>query len=146
LQLSADVVLVATGSYPYRPPGVPFHDPRVYDSDTLLTLEEIPGTLLVIGGGGIGCEYACIFTALGTRGTRVEKRGGIAGGMDGEVAEALRAEMEANGVTFRLNDSVDSFGGGEDEVEVRLVSGATARAAAVLVSSGRCGQTGALGL
>src|SRR5947199_357912 len=72
--IQADCSLLATGSYPYRPPEFPFHDPRVYDSDTILALHEIPRTLLVVGGGVIGCEYACTFAALGVEVTVVEKR------------------------------------------------------------------------
>src|SRR5207248_2049785 len=89
LHLQADVILIATGSYPYRPAVFPFHDPRIFDSDTILTLQDIPASLLVVGGGVIGCEYACIFNALGVQVTVVEKRAAIAGGMDAEVAESL---------------------------------------------------------
>src|SRR5262249_12192612 len=67
VNLTGSIILIATGSYPFRPAVFPFHDPRVFDSDTVLTLQEIPGTMLVVGGGVIGCEYACIFAALGTR-------------------------------------------------------------------------------
>src|SRR5262249_32127329 len=56
-QIHGDYILIATGSYPYRPPSYPFHDPRVYDSDTVLNLHEIPSSLLVVGGGVVGCEY-----------------------------------------------------------------------------------------
>ena len=65
--LRGDVILIATGSHPYRPSNLPFHDPRVFDSDTILNLEAIPPTMLVAGGGVIGCEYACMFAALGIK-------------------------------------------------------------------------------
>jgi NAD(P) transhydrogenase len=145
LLLHGDVILIATGSYPYRPPVFPFHDPRIYDSDTILTLEDIPGTLLVVGGGVIGCEYACIFAALGVHVTVVEKRGSLVAGMDGEIAESLHEQMASAGVRFFLNDSVESVRS-NGLVEVKLTSGEVVRTHAVLVSSGRCGQTGALGL
>ena len=143
LHLTGDIVLLATGSFPYRPSVFPFHDPRVYDSDTILTLTEIPATLLVVGGGVIGCEYACIFAALGTRVTVVEKRGGIVGGIDEEIAGSLREQMAASGVRFLLNDGVKEVRE-NGLVEVYLQSGAVERSHAVLVSSGRCGQTGSL--
>src|SRR5262249_58621626 len=60
-QIEGGVILIATGSHPYRPEGLPFTDPRIFDSDTILTLQEIPETMLVVGGGVMGCEYACIF-------------------------------------------------------------------------------------
>jgi NAD(P) transhydrogenase len=141
--LHADFVLIATGSYPFRPPVFPFHDPRVFDSDTILTIQGIPPTLLVVGGGVIGCEYACIFNALGVQVTVVERRGSLVGGMDHEIAAALQAQMEAAGIQFLYNDSVESINESE-RIEVRLKSGVELRADSVLVSSGRCGNTEAL--
>jgi NAD(P) transhydrogenase len=145
VNLTAGVILIATGSYPFRPPVFPFHDPRVFDSDTVLTLQEIPGTMLVVGGGVIGCEYACIFAALGTRVTVVEKRGVLISSMDREISESLRERMQAAGIRCLLDDGVESV---KDNgiIEVRLQSGEVERVHAVLVSSGRCGQTGSLGL
>src|SRR4051794_25296739 len=140
LHLRADVFLIATGSYPHRPPVFPFHDPRIFDSDTILTLPDIPASLLVVGGGVIGCEYACIFNALGLQVTVVEKRGSIVGGMDHEVADSLKVQMEEAGIRFLLNDSVVSVRDA-DAIEVELQSGAEVKAHAVLVSSGRCGNT-----
>src|SRR5689334_21570832 len=74
LTLTGDYILIATGSHPFRPPVFPFHDPRVYDSDTILNLHDIPGEMLVVGGGVIGCEYACMFAALGIHVTLLEGR------------------------------------------------------------------------
>jgi NAD(P) transhydrogenase len=145
LHISGDVVLLATGSYPYRPTVFPFHDPRVYDSDSVLTLQDIPETMLVVGGGVIGCEYACMFAALGVQITLVEKRGSLLGGVDAEISQSLRERMEADGVRFLMNDSVAAVRCG-DKVEVELASGKEVRVDAVLVSSGRCGQTEALNL
>jgi NAD(P) transhydrogenase len=101
--------------------------------------------MLVVGGGVIGCEYACIFAALGTRVTVVEKRDSLIGGMDREIRESLRERMEAAGIHCLFNDGVESV---KDNgiIEVHLLSGETVRVHSVLVSSGRCGQTGTLGL
>src|SRR5207237_128848 len=63
--LRTDIILIATGTYPHRPSHIPFDDDQVYDSDTILALDEIPTSLMVLGAGVIGCEYACIFAALG---------------------------------------------------------------------------------
>ena len=145
VRLTGDVFLIATGSYPFRPKVFPFHDPRVYDSDSILTLQAIPPAMLVIGGGVIGCEYACIFAALGVKVTIVEKRGLIIGSMDREISESLRSQMEDVGVAFIMNDEVAAVTS-SDRVEVKLMSGQTVRVDAVLVSSGRSGQTIGLGL
>lgn len=145
IKLQADMFLVATGSYPFRPKNFPFHDPRIFDSDTILTLDEIPKSMVVVGGGVIGCEYACMFAALGVHVTVVEKREQIVGGMDNEISGSLQTRMEAAGITFCMNDSIQSVEC-NDKVALYLESGSTLHTHAVLVSSGRCGQTGALGL
>jgi NAD(P) transhydrogenase len=65
--LRAQAILLATGSHPFLPPDVPFEDPDVHDPVEILSLDRIPRSLLVVGGGSVGCEYASIFTALGCR-------------------------------------------------------------------------------
>src|SRR2546425_5004425 len=60
--VTGDIILIATGSSPFRPPGIPFDNHRIYDSDSILRMKVIPKTMDVIGGGVIGCEYACTFS------------------------------------------------------------------------------------
>jgi NAD(P) transhydrogenase len=143
--IQAEKILIATGSYPFRPANLPFYDSRVYDSDTILSLHEIPATMLVVGGGVIGCEYACTFAALGVETALVERRGGLLDFLDREVAEALRIQMEALGIRVFLNDVVDEVRTGDD-LEVQLQSGTVLRVQTVLGSSGRCGNTEVLAL
>ena len=143
--LEGQVILLAPGSYPYRPAVFPFHDPRVYDSDTILTLQEIPPTMLVVGGGVIGCEYACMFAALGIQVTLVEKRPRIMDFLDVDVTELLETRMQAAGVRLLFADSVASIEAG-DLLEVRCHSGTVLKVHTILVSSGRCGNVEALGL
>jgi NAD(P) transhydrogenase len=144
-QISADKVLVATGSYPYRPTVFPFHDPRVHDSDTVLTLQEIPASVLVVGGGVIGCEYACIFAVLGIQVTVVEKRDRLINFLDTELSMALRLRMEAMGIRVLTDDGVKSVRPGE-KLAAELQSGVGLNVDTILVSSGRCGNTAGLGL
>lgn len=145
IRLRAEKILVATGSYPFRPTMFPFHDPRILDSDTILALDKIPARLAVVGGGVIGCEYACMFQTLGTAVTVIEKRDRILGSVDQEISHALQSQMESQGTRFHLGTGVSRV---EDNGCIRLFldSGEVVEADAVLVSSGRCGQTGALGL
>jgi NAD(P) transhydrogenase len=145
LTVRGEKILIATGSYPVRPPDFPFHDPRVYDSDTILTLHEIPKSMLVVGGGVVGCEYACMFAALGIEVTVVEKRTRLIDSLDAEIAELLRAQMAAMGVRFQMPDSVARVQTA-DPIEVRFQSGTVLRVETILVSAGRCGQTEALDL
>ena len=65
--LQADFILIATGASPHRPPGIPFDDVRICDSDTIFRIERIPKTMTVVGGGVIGSEFACTFSALGVQ-------------------------------------------------------------------------------
>jgi NAD(P) transhydrogenase len=146
-RLSARVVLIATGSSPLRPAGVPFDDPDVEDSDTILDLDRIPDSLAVVGGGVIGCEYACIFAALGTKITIIEGRDTLMGFLDREMSEGLRVGLEREGHHIRLGDAVSSIeripGGA---LRIRLKSAAELTVDKVLYSAGRAGNTRGLGL
>ncbi len=144
-EIQGDVILLATGSYPYRPPNFTFHDPRVYDSDTILALHDIPPSMLVVGGGVIGCEYACMFAALGIQVTLVEKRERLLEFLDAEISEALRVQMGALGIRIFMADGVTEVRGG-DEFEVRFQSGPVLRVHTILVSAGRLGHTQTLAL
>ena len=146
-RLSASVFLIATGSSPLRPTGVPFDDPDVEDSDTILDLDRIPDSLAVVGGGVIGCEYACIFAALGTRITIIERRGTLMEFLDREISEALRRGLERDGHQILLGDGVHSIERvPNDCLLIRLTSGAALRVDKVLYSAGRTGNTRGLGL
>ena len=71
-ELFGDVILIATGSSPYHPPEIQFDGELIFDSDTILNMKKIPKTMVVVGGGVVGTEYASIFTALGIRVTLIE--------------------------------------------------------------------------
>ena len=145
-RLHGDAILIATGATPFRPETFNFTDPRVYDSDSILGLREIPRSMLVVGGGVIGCEYACTFAALGIKVRLVEKRERIILSLDGEIATALQAEMWEMGVRLHLGDTVDSIQYGAEQIDVALKSGTVVHVHTILVSSGRMGNTGALNL
>ena len=146
-RLTADVILIATGSSPHRPPGVPFDDPDVEDSDTILDLDRIPQSLAVVGGGVIGCEYACLFGALGTAITIVEGRESLMGFLDGELSSGLQTALARDRHQVLLGDavlSVERVPGGP--LRLRLRSGKTLEVDKVLYSAGRAGNTRGLGL
>ena len=145
LHLRGEFMLIATGSYPHRPPVFPFHDPRVFDSDTILTMTEIPRSMLVVGGGVIGCEYACMFTAIGVKVSLVETRERLMPFLDGEISDSMRQQMESLGVTFLMPDGVESVEN-DELIRVRLKSGTVVETHTVLVASGRNGNTESLGL
>jgi NAD(P) transhydrogenase len=149
-RLTADVLLVATGSHPVRPDSIPFDGETVVDSETLLTLREIPTRLIVIGGGVIGCEYAGTFAALGVRVTLINARERLLTQLDADVSDALCAEMTRRlGVQVLLNAEVRTIrleGGDRPVATVVLTDGTELVADCVLYSIGRAGATAGLGL
>lgn len=100
--IPTEKIMVATGSRPRRPADVPFDGWRVVDSDGILSLETMPKSIVIFGAGVIGCEYACIFGALGVDTTLVDGRTQIMQSMDHEMTHALRMSMESLGVKFIL--------------------------------------------
>ena len=144
--LSGDIIMIATGSSPHRPPEFQFTDRRIYDSDSILTLREVPPTMLVAGGGVIGSEYACMFAELGVQVTIVEKRDRLVGFLDNEIGDALQTAMLSMGVNLLTGDAIDTLHYESDRIVVRLHSGKTIPTHAILVSSGRAGNTSGLNL
>jgi NAD(P) transhydrogenase len=139
--LRSDVFLIATGSSPRRSPEIPWDDPRVYDSDTILRLPKIPQTLVVIGGGVIGSEYACTFAALGVEVSVVDRNAALLPFLDREIAAALERAMTRLGIRFRKPARVSRCQGRPQGVEVCLEGGESLLAEAVLVSAGRVSNT-----
>lgn len=150
-RISAEVILLATGSHPLRPPGIPFDGETVVDSESLLSLPAIPARLAVIGGGVIGCEYASIFGALGVHVTLINSSERLLTQFDPDVSEALQADLTRRlGVQIVRNASVTSVSvEASDRQKVAVVTfadGNTLVADCVLYSVGRHGNTESLGL
>ena len=101
-KVTGKVILVSTGSRPRRPDNIPFDGWRVVDSDDILQLENLPSSILIFGAGVIGCEFACIFSALGVKTTIVDTRSRIMQSIDREISEELMKTMEDIGVQFKL--------------------------------------------
>jgi NAD(P) transhydrogenase len=101
--ITGEFILIATGSVPFHPANIPFNDPDVEDSDSILDLDRLPVSMTVIGGGVIGCEYASMFAALGVRVTLIEPRSELLAFLDAEISEALRVALIGLGIDVRLN-------------------------------------------
>ncbi|TNE85144.1 MAG: Si-specific NAD(P)(+) transhydrogenase [Deltaproteobacteria bacterium] len=145
-QLRAEHIVIATGSRPYRPPGIDFGHPRVCDSDTILNLTETPGTLAIVGAGVIGCEYASIFRNLGVKVQLINGRSELLSFLDDEIVDALAYHLRDRGVTIRHNETVDSVEVVGEKVVLSLKSGKRVRADVLLYAAGRSGNTEALNL
>ncbi|HVE77494.1 MAG TPA: Si-specific NAD(P)(+) transhydrogenase [Gemmatimonadaceae bacterium] len=146
-QISGDVFLVATGAMPHRPEHVPFDGNAVVDSDMLLLLPAIPSSLIVVGGGVIGCEYACTFAALGAQVTLVNARDRLITHVDGDASEALRQHMTGRlGVNVVSGAEVTRVEAERGVGQVTLADGTALHAECVLYCDARVGNTAALGL
>jgi NAD(P) transhydrogenase len=143
--LEAPVTLIATGSRPFRPPGIDFDDPDVYDSDQVVDLDRPVGRLVVIGGGVIGCEYASIFRALGSDVVLVNNARRLVSFLDDDVIDGLTAAFRAQGIEVVLDAGRATVGRDARGLTVE-VGGDVRRPDAVLFAAGRVGNTEHLGL
>lgn len=104
----ADKIVIAVGTKPADSPRVPINGRTIINSDQILDLQSLPKTLIVVGGGVIGVEYTCMFSALGVRVTLVEKRPRLLEFADQEIVEALSYHLRDSRVTMRLHEEVES--------------------------------------
>jgi len=104
----ADYILIAVGTKPASTPKVPINGKTIVNSDQILELNQLPRTMIVVGGGVIGVEYTCMFAALGVRVTLVEKRPRLLEFADQEIVEALSYHLRDSRVTMRLHEEVES--------------------------------------
>jgi NAD(P) transhydrogenase len=144
--LSGDVFLIATGSRPHRPAEIPFDDKSIFDSDSILRMGRIPQSLVVIGGGVIGVEYASIFAALGVKVTLLDGRDRLMPFLDKEISEQLRRRLKELGVNLFLNNRSTSFEKTGDGVRIAVQGGASIEAETALLAAGRRAMVGGLGL
>jgi NAD(P) transhydrogenase len=145
-ELTADKIVIATGTRPARPSNVAFDDRSVLDSDGILCLQSIPASLVVVGAGVIGIEYASIFAALGSKVTVVERRDRMLEFCDEEVVQALMYHLRELAVTFRFRETVAAVELHSGRSLTILASGKTIPADVVMYSAGRIGATENLGL
>jgi NAD(P) transhydrogenase len=145
--VTAPAILIATGTKPAVSPTVPINGRTIINSDQIMMMPEIPKTLIVVGGGVIGVEYACMFAVLGVRVTVIEKRPRLLEFADSEMAEALSYHLRDIRATMRLNEEVSSVqevpGCG---VQAKLKSNKVVNGDALLYAVGRQGNVESLNL
>ncbi|HWE49312.1 MAG TPA: Si-specific NAD(P)(+) transhydrogenase [Bryobacteraceae bacterium] len=142
----APFVIVATGTKPAASPLVKINGLNIINSDQILSMPEIPRTLVVVGGGVIGVEYACMFAALGVRVILVEKRPRLLEFADTEIVEALSYHLRDNRVTMRMNEEVESVEEHPTGVVANLKSKKKISCDALLYAVGRQGNVDELNL
>ena len=141
----ADNVLLCTGSSPSVPPIPGIDSGQVVDSTGILNRETLPDHLIVVGGGVIGCEFACMYASVGVPVTVLEAMPEICPNLDAEVAATLREELTKKGVNFKLDTKVESID--EKSVSFANADGSDSLDGdLVLVATGRTPNTKGLGL
>jgi NAD(P) transhydrogenase len=142
-----EYIILATGTKPASNPKVPINGRNIINSDQILAMPQVPRTLIVVGGGVIGVEYACMFATLGVRVIIVEKRPRLLEFADTEMVEALSYHMRDSRATMRLNEEVESVEELPDgKVAANLVSKKRIVADALLYAVGRGGNVEPLNL
>jgi len=146
-QIQGDYILVATGSYPFQPKGIPFDGKRIHDSDTILEITRFPKSLCVVGAGVIGCEYTTIFSTMGTKVYLVNNKDKILPFADTEIADELVKKMKQSGVSILFNTSIKEIqvpSSDEEEIQVTLENGESFGVDMFLFAAGRSGNTSEL--
>ncbi len=140
LQLHADKVVIASGSRPFRPAGVDFNHPRVFDSDTILDLSYKPQSVTIYGAGVIGCEYASMLRNLKIKVNLVNTRSKLLEFLDDEIIDALSYHLRESGVLIRHDETFERIEGRDDGVVLYLQSGKQVKTDVLLWANGRSGN------
>ena len=143
-RLRAETILIATGGRPAMPdiPGIEL----AIDSDRVFDLPALPGRVVIVGGGYIACEFACILRGLGARVTLLYRSGMLLRGFDGDLRAVLCEEMRKTGIDVRLNTNAVSLARAPGGVAVATTAGDAIEAEQVLFATGRKPNVAGLGL
>ncbi|VFP82096.1 Si-specific NAD(P)(+) transhydrogenase [Candidatus Erwinia haradaeae] len=145
-RLTAQKFVLACGSRPYHPPNIDFHNPRIYDSDSILNLQHDLNHIIIYGAGVIGCEYASIFRGLSIKVDLINTRNRLLAFLDQEMSDSLSYHLWNNGVVIRPNEELQKIEAVPDGIIVHLQSGKKIKAGCFLYANGRSGNTHSLSL
>lgn len=146
LRLEAEQFIIASGSSPYRPADIDFNHPRIFDSDSILSLQETPWRITIFGAGVIGCEYASILANLDLKVTLVNTRDRLLSFLDAEITDALSYHLRDQGVLILHNEDYESILTTDETVELHCKSGKVVKSDILLWANGRTGNTKEMGL
>jgi dihydrolipoamide dehydrogenase len=136
-EVDADKIIISTGSRPAQIPVFPFDGKRVLSSDHAINPDSIPGSLLIVGAGVIGCEFAFIYKEFGSDVTMVEMMPNAVSTEDAEISQLLERELKKNKIKLLTATSVEKVDVREDGVSAHLSNGKDIEAEKILVSIGR---------
>ncbi|MEJ6078505.1 Si-specific NAD(P)(+) transhydrogenase [Vibrio sp. 1-Bac 57] len=144
--ITAQDIIIATGSRPYHPADIDFNSPNVYDSDTILSLDYQPQHIVIYGAGVIGCEYASIFRGLGVKTDLVNTRDRLLSFLDAEMSDALSYHFRNSGMILRHDEEYQKVEHSSEGVVIHFKSGKKMKADCLLYANGRTGNTDLLNL
>ena len=142
---AADAVVLASGSYPRSLPGLEVDGHRVLTSEHALALDHVPASVVVLGGGVIGCEFASVWRSFGADVTIVEALPRLLAGEDAEVSAALQRAFRKRGIDVRVDTPFEAVEATDEGVRVTVRGGGTVEAELLLVAVGRGPVTDGLG-
>ncbi|TNF52351.1 dihydrolipoyl dehydrogenase [bacterium] len=145
-EIETDKIIIATGSRPAQIPVFPFDGKNIFSSNDALNLEKIPGSLLIIGAGVIGCEFAFIYREFGSEITMVEMMPRAVSTEDEEISVLLERELKKKKIKLLTDVRVESVEVKEDSISVSLSDGKTLETEKILVSIGRSLNSKNIGL
>ena len=134
-------ILIAVGTVPFRPDDVPFDDTHVLDSDSMIETPRVPRSLVVVGAGVIGIEYATIFSAMDVPVTLIEPRETFLDFIDREIIDEFVHELRTRGLVIRLGVGVSKIERVGNAVITTLSDGRVLRSDMLLYAAGRKGAT-----
>ena len=144
--LTADKIIIATGSKPRNPTNIPFDQKIVLDSTRLLSIDQVPKKMIVLGGGIIGSEYASFFAMLGTEVVIIDKKEQMLPYLDKEIGMHLQSSLSKIGLKFIGNRDFDKIIRNKDGVELRLKDRSTINGEMLLYALGRVANVDHLGI
>ncbi len=144
--VKADKIIIATGSRPAHIPVFPFDGKHILSSDHAINPDSVPQSLLIVGAGVIGCEFAFIYREFGADVTMVEMMPNAVSTEDEEISQLLERELKKKKIKLLTNTRVEKVDVKDGGVSVQLSNGKTEEAEKVLVSIGRAVNTGDIGL
>jgi len=126
VELQAEYIIIAPGSYPFHPSNIPFDNKRIHDSDSILNITHFPQSIAVLGAGVIGCEYATIFSTMGTKVFLINRADKILSFIDGQIIKTFIDLMQHDEIDLLFNKSIASIESptpDHNKVRVSLESG-----------------------
>jgi len=144
--ITAENIIIATGSRPYHPADIDFNSSHVHDSDTILSLDYHPKNIVIYGAGVIGCEYASIFRGLGVKTDLINTRDRLLSFLDAEMSDALSYHFRNSGIILRHDEEYEKVEPTTEGVIIHFKSGKKMKADCLLFANGRTGNTDKLNL